>query len=148
MNEFDSRTGFYKLWKVESYIRTLARLFPNTYHLAFFACCREIHDPTRHSGCVEGPRDVAVARFKEIDEQKTVKDIVEDQISEISKLKQKVVILESQIARVPEQENDQKPGATDEEVKDDTQHSDDEDLKINYRGEKTGGADHLPPSKR
>ena len=54
VNEFDENTGFYKIWKVESMVRTLADIFPNSYHLTFFACCREVFDPFRHTGCVGG----------------------------------------------------------------------------------------------
>ena len=61
VNEFDEKTGFYKIWKAEAMIRVLARLFPNSYHLGFFACCREVHDPFRHTGCVGGTYEEAVA---------------------------------------------------------------------------------------
>ena len=61
INEFDKSSGYYKIWKAEAMIRVLARLFPNSYHLGFFACCREVHDPFRHTGCVGGTYDDAVA---------------------------------------------------------------------------------------
>ena len=61
VNEFDEKTGFYKIWKAEALIRVLAKLYPNSYHLAFFACCREVYDPFRHTGCVGGTYEEAVA---------------------------------------------------------------------------------------
>ena len=50
LNEFDKREGFYKCWKAENMIRRLAEKFQNSFHLAFYACCREVYDPNRHCG--------------------------------------------------------------------------------------------------
>ena len=61
VNEFDKKTQYYKIWKVEAMIRLFAKLFPNSYHLSFFACCREVYDPFRHTGCVGGTQEEAVA---------------------------------------------------------------------------------------
>ena len=54
VNEFDTKTKFLKLINIESYIREWASKYHNTYHVALFACCREIYDEQRHQGCVEG----------------------------------------------------------------------------------------------
>ena len=43
LNEFQPNKNFYKWLAIEDYIRTIAKCFPNTYTLAFFACCREIY---------------------------------------------------------------------------------------------------------
>ena len=51
INEYDKKTGFYKVWNVEANIRLLASTFHNTYHIAFFACCREFYNTARHTGC-------------------------------------------------------------------------------------------------
>ena len=51
INEYDKKTGFYKVWNVEANIRLLASTFHNTYHIAFFACCREFYNSARHTGC-------------------------------------------------------------------------------------------------
>ena len=39
--------------------RTLAEDYPNTYSIIVFACCRELYDLTRHSGCFGGTREEA-----------------------------------------------------------------------------------------
>ena len=36
------------MWFAEQNLRTIAEVFPNTYHVALFACCREIYDPQKH----------------------------------------------------------------------------------------------------
>ena len=54
VNEFDKASSFYKKFTVEAKIRALAEAFPNSYSLAFFACCREIYDKTRHQGFLKG----------------------------------------------------------------------------------------------
>ena len=69
VNEFDKRTEFYKIWKAEAMIRTFAKMFPNSYHLSFFVCCREIYNPFRHTGCVGGTHQEAVAMFKAKDKE-------------------------------------------------------------------------------
>ena len=53
LNEFNGNEdgGFYNMSGIEEKIRTLADDYPNSYHIAFFACCREIHRPELHSGC-------------------------------------------------------------------------------------------------
>ena len=61
VNEFDKKTEFYKIWKIEALIRYFAKTYPNSYHLAIFACCREVYDPFRHTGCVGGSYEEAVA---------------------------------------------------------------------------------------
>ena len=39
-------------------------MFPGSYHISFFACCREIYDPSNHTGCAGGTREEAVAYFE------------------------------------------------------------------------------------
>ena len=55
INEFDNKTTWYKLWRVEAMIRAMAQNFPRSYHCIFFACCREIFDTRTHSGGFKGP---------------------------------------------------------------------------------------------
>ena len=57
-------------------IRVFARLFPNSYHIGFFACCREVYDPFRHTGCVGGTNEEAVAQFEamEVEQKKKLGD--------------------------------------------------------------------------
>ena len=42
VNEYDARTTFYKRFKAETIIRDFSMKLPNTYHIAIFACCREL----------------------------------------------------------------------------------------------------------
>ena len=39
--------------------RILAEDYPNTYSIIVFACCRELYDMTRHSGCFGGTKEEA-----------------------------------------------------------------------------------------
>ena len=70
LNEFEPNRGFYKWWGVEEDVRTLAELFPNSYQIAIFACCRQIYDPTRDSGCFGGTKQEAIEQFNQIEESK------------------------------------------------------------------------------
>ena len=54
LNEFKRENNFYKWLAIESYIRTIAKCFPNTHTLAFFACCREIYLESKHMGYKKG----------------------------------------------------------------------------------------------
>ena len=44
INEFNPKTNWYKMWNLEKFIRTFAEMYPNTYSMAFCACCRQIYD--------------------------------------------------------------------------------------------------------
>ena len=102
VNEFDDKTEFYKIWKVEALIRVLAKLYPNSYHLAFFACCREVYDPFRHTGCVGGTYDEAVAQFK-AKEQEQKQQTEEERSIELKKVFSKIYQLENLISKAPMQ---------------------------------------------
>ena len=54
INEFKPSINFYKWLAIEEYIRAFGKIFPNSYTLAFFACCREIYSPERHIGYEKG----------------------------------------------------------------------------------------------
>ena len=41
LNEFDTRSNFYKIANVEQIIRDIAEKNPNSYSIAIFACCRQ-----------------------------------------------------------------------------------------------------------
>ena len=56
LNEFAKAKNFYKFLNVEAKIRALSEAFPNSYSLAFFACCREIYDRDRHQGFLKGTK--------------------------------------------------------------------------------------------
>ena len=40
LNEYDEKTGYYKLFPAEKKLRTYAETYPNAYILGIFACCR------------------------------------------------------------------------------------------------------------
>ena len=63
VNTFDKKTAFYKMWGVENDIRTLAKNNTNSYSVALFACCREIHNTQRHSGLFGGSEQQALTHF-------------------------------------------------------------------------------------
>ena len=50
MNQFNRPSRFYKWIGVEQNVRDMAKKYPNSFHLVFFACCREIYDNTKHCG--------------------------------------------------------------------------------------------------
>jgi len=66
LNEFHAGTGFYRAWGVENDIRDIAETFPNSYQIAFFACCRELWNSEDHGGCIGGTKEKAEAYYKEL----------------------------------------------------------------------------------
>ena len=54
INEFDHKTGFYKMWGIEANIRLLAKNNTNAYIIGLMACCREIFNTQRHCGLFGG----------------------------------------------------------------------------------------------
>ena len=60
INAFDKNSRFYRLWPVENDIRNWTEKYSNSYIVSFFACCRELHNVTRHSGCYGGTSDEAL----------------------------------------------------------------------------------------
>ena len=77
INEFDEKTRFYKIWGVESDIRDWTENNANVYIVCFFACCRELHNATRHSGCYGGTLEEAQKKF-DVDEEARQKQLQED----------------------------------------------------------------------
>jgi len=51
INEFEPKTGYYKLFLVEQLMRAMSTNYKNSYHVAFFPCCREISQKDKHCGC-------------------------------------------------------------------------------------------------
>ena len=54
INEFKAYNSFYKWIGIEGDIRQIAKDYPNSYTLAFFACCREIYSTIKHRGWKKG----------------------------------------------------------------------------------------------
>ena len=43
VNEYFSRTKFYKMFRAEAIIRGYAGSYPNSYIIGIFACCRQLY---------------------------------------------------------------------------------------------------------
>ena len=90
INEFDTNTRFYKFLGIENKVRFFANSYSNSYVMAFFACCREIWDPTKHCNCFasieEGQKFYAEKRSFEIAnaEQEKGKDEEEKDLKEVA----------------------------------------------------------------
>ena len=52
LNEFEEKTGFYKLLNAEGKLRFWAEIYPNAYIIGIFACCRQLYDHKTMSGCI------------------------------------------------------------------------------------------------
>ena len=63
INQYDKKTGFYKLWGIEADIRRLAKANTNAYIIGLFACCREIFSSTKHCGLFGGTVQQAYVHF-------------------------------------------------------------------------------------
>ena len=52
-NEFDPKERFYKLLRAEAKLRAYAEIYPNSYIISIFACCRQMYDPGwMHGQCL------------------------------------------------------------------------------------------------
>ena len=49
-NEFDPNSKFYKLLRAEAKLRAYAEIYPNSYIISIFACCRQNYDPSWMKG--------------------------------------------------------------------------------------------------
>ena len=49
-NEFDNNQKFYRLLRAEAKLRTFAEIYPNSYIISIFACCRQMYDPSWMKG--------------------------------------------------------------------------------------------------
>ena len=62
VNGMDNRKNWFKMFAAESFVKRKAKEHPNSFHLAFFACCRELYDPnTKHKDGLPGPISAAEA---------------------------------------------------------------------------------------
>ena len=50
LNEFSRTRKFYRWFGVEQNVRDMARDYPNSFHLVFFASCRENFNSKKHCG--------------------------------------------------------------------------------------------------
>ena len=51
-NEYDKRAGFYKMLQAEAKLRTWAEIYPNSYVIGIFACCRQNYNHATMTGCI------------------------------------------------------------------------------------------------
>ena len=49
-NEYDPRNKFYKILMAEAKLRGWAEIYPNSYIIGIFACCRQLYDQPTMSG--------------------------------------------------------------------------------------------------
>ena len=54
------------MWNTEYDIRNMAQKYPNTYSLAVYACCREIHSAKKHTGFIGGTEEEAKAHYTKV----------------------------------------------------------------------------------
>ena len=78
MNEYDSKTQFYKLFAAENKLRGFAELYQNSYQIGIFACCRQRHEPFP---CYPAKQQPAKATQDELRTKVTV--VIDDMNDEI-----------------------------------------------------------------
>ena len=59
INTYDKKTGFYRIWGIETDIRNLAKNNSNAYLICLLACCREIFSTQKHFGLFGGSEQQA-----------------------------------------------------------------------------------------
>ena len=87
INEFDKRSGFYKMWSIETNIRNWASRNTNTYIIGLFACCREIFSTKRHCGLFGGTEQQACVHFDMVQFTKLQAGLAKDGNSKAEALK-------------------------------------------------------------
>ena len=63
VNDFNKRTQYYHLYGAEHELRLWSTKHTNSYMVAIFACCREMHNKLRHSGCYGGTETEALEAY-------------------------------------------------------------------------------------
>ena len=63
INEYNPKTGFFKIWGIEADIRRLAKDNTNAYIIGLMACCREIFSSKKHCGLFGGTEQQAFVHF-------------------------------------------------------------------------------------
>ena len=88
--EYSSKHHWYKKWSVEETFRQFAKSYSNTYSVIVFACCRELHDPSKHCGCFGGTKEEATLKFKEqrnkINENKALQKQENDELIKLREI--------------------------------------------------------------
>ena len=85
INEYDEKTGFYKLCRIENFIRSAAKFYPRSYHVVFYACCREIFTKTKHTGGFKGPHAEAQLAYDNLKKDQAAAATKTEQFEDLSK---------------------------------------------------------------
>ena len=95
VNTFNEKTGFYTFWNVELDVRGWAAQYHNSYHVVFFACCREPYSASRHRGFfVSKESALQHLENKKREKEELVKSVAEE-ANELEKLTKKLADIES-----------------------------------------------------
>ena len=138
-NSWHSKTKFYALFRAERTIRALARSFTNTFHLALWACCREIANPKRHCNGYKGPYlNAKKERQEELKRVEELKQHNEDLTAKNKFLEHQLEQTKGELAKINAFSEAQMKAMTDEETK--------EESKENQGEGKRGDGDLLPVS--
>ena len=91
VNTFNKKTGFYTFWPVEIEVRGWAAQYHNSYHVVFFACCREPYNASSHRGFF-GSKEAALQHHeKSKREKEELAKAVAEETNEIEKLTKELV---------------------------------------------------------
>ena len=95
VNTFNKKTGFYTFWNVEINVRDWASKYHNSYHVVFFACCREPYNASRHRGFFGSKEEALEYREKQKREKEELAKAVAEETNEIERLTKKLADIES-----------------------------------------------------
>ena len=112
INTWDRKTAFYCMWVVETEIRTLAKDNHNTYSVALFACCREIHSTQKHNVLFGGTEQQALAHFDVLSLTELTAEVAETKAAKADAKKKLKQQLDNQISqhKAAEEERIQQSG--------------------------------------
>ena len=78
VNDFNKRTRYYHLYGAEHELRLWATKHSNSYLIGIFACCREMYNKQRHSGCYGGTEQEALLTHEEELYKKIADDLIKN----------------------------------------------------------------------
>ena len=94
VNTYDKKHGFYTFWNVEIEVRGWAAQYHNSYHVVFFACCREPFNASSHRGFF-GSKEAALQHHeKSKREKEELAKAVAEKTNEIERLTKKLAEVE------------------------------------------------------
>ena len=95
VNTFNKKTGFYTFWPVELDVRGWAAKFHNSYHIVFFACCREPYDASRHRGFFGSKEEVLQHHERNKSKQEELAKAIAEEANEVEKFTKKLAEIQS-----------------------------------------------------